>query len=152
MAAVLILEPIFEADLQDEQYAYRPDRSALDAVRQVEGLLKGGTRTWSTRTWADTSRRHLDALLKTQRVELPALERPELGERLGGVGEQVQLPLGVERDLDHAVVDAIVDPASFQPQLRGELRHGQEAGDLPWVRLPVVAEQTVAEPNDLHRA
>ena len=26
-------EPIFEADLQPEQYAYRPDRSALDAVR-----------------------------------------------------------------------------------------------------------------------
>lgn len=42
MAAVLILEPIFEADLQEEQHAYRPDRSALDAVRQVEALLKGG--------------------------------------------------------------------------------------------------------------
>jgi RNA-directed DNA polymerase len=28
MAAVLILEPIFEADLQPEQYAYRPGRSA----------------------------------------------------------------------------------------------------------------------------
>ena len=42
MAAVLILEPIFEADLQDEQYAYRSERSALDAVRHVEGLLKEG--------------------------------------------------------------------------------------------------------------
>ena len=31
-AAVLVLEPIFEADLQPEQYAYRQDRSALDAV------------------------------------------------------------------------------------------------------------------------
>ncbi len=31
MAAVLVLEPIFEADLQPEQYAYRRDRSALDA-------------------------------------------------------------------------------------------------------------------------
>jgi hypothetical protein len=29
-AAVLVLEPIFEADLQPEQYAYRPHRSALD--------------------------------------------------------------------------------------------------------------------------
>ena len=35
MAAVLVLEPIFEADLQPEQYAYRPDRSALDAVKHV---------------------------------------------------------------------------------------------------------------------
>ena len=33
MAAVLVLEPIFEADLQPEQYAYRPNRSALDAVQ-----------------------------------------------------------------------------------------------------------------------
>src|SRR5688572_19501134 len=39
-AAVLVLEPIFEADLQPEQYAYRPDRSALDAVKQVHKLLK----------------------------------------------------------------------------------------------------------------
>ncbi len=29
MAALLVLEPIFEADLQPEQYAYRPGRSAL---------------------------------------------------------------------------------------------------------------------------
>ncbi len=42
MAAVLVLEPIFEADLQPEQHAYRPGRSALDAVRQVHGLLNTG--------------------------------------------------------------------------------------------------------------
>jgi group II intron reverse transcriptase/maturase len=41
-AAVLVLEPIFEADLQPEQYAYRTDRSALDAVRQVHKLLNTG--------------------------------------------------------------------------------------------------------------
>src|SRR6266496_4003661 len=34
MAAVLVLEPIFEADLQPEQYAYRAERSAQDAVRK----------------------------------------------------------------------------------------------------------------------
>src|ERR1700733_5061553 len=38
MAAVLVLEPIFEADLQPEQYAYRAERSAQDAVRAVQGL------------------------------------------------------------------------------------------------------------------
>ncbi|HEY2856983.1 MAG TPA: group II intron reverse transcriptase/maturase [Terracidiphilus sp.] len=43
-AAVLILEPIFEADLQPEQYAYRPDRSALDAVRTVHKLINSGHR------------------------------------------------------------------------------------------------------------
>ena len=42
MAAVLILEPIFEIDLQPEQYAYRPDRSALDAVRAVHALVNTG--------------------------------------------------------------------------------------------------------------
>jgi group II intron reverse transcriptase/maturase len=41
-AAVLVLKPIFEADLQPEQYAYRPQRSALDAVRQVHKLLTTG--------------------------------------------------------------------------------------------------------------
>jgi group II intron reverse transcriptase/maturase len=41
-AAMLVLEPIFEADLPAEQYAYRPGRSALDAVREVEWLLRRG--------------------------------------------------------------------------------------------------------------
>lgn len=41
-AAVLVLEPIFETDLQPEQYAYRPQRSALDAVQQVHSLLNTG--------------------------------------------------------------------------------------------------------------
>ncbi len=40
--AVLVLEPIFEADLQPEQYAYRRDRSALDAVRHVHKLINTG--------------------------------------------------------------------------------------------------------------
>jgi RNA-directed DNA polymerase len=42
MAAVLVLEPIFEADLQPEQYAYRANRSALEAVGKVHSLLHTG--------------------------------------------------------------------------------------------------------------
>ena len=42
MAALLVLEPIFECDLQPEQHAYRPGRSALDAVVQVQALLDAG--------------------------------------------------------------------------------------------------------------
>jgi group II intron reverse transcriptase/maturase len=42
MAAVLILEPIFEADLQPGQYAYRSGKSAHDAIRQVHSLLSTG--------------------------------------------------------------------------------------------------------------
>src|SRR5215472_13137470 len=41
-AAVLVLEPIFEADLMPEQYAYRADRSALDAVQHVHKLINTG--------------------------------------------------------------------------------------------------------------
>jgi len=42
MAAVLVLEPIFEADLQPEQYAYRPGRSAHDALHQIDRLIGQG--------------------------------------------------------------------------------------------------------------
>jgi len=41
-AAMMVLEPIFEADLQPEQHAYRAERSALDAVQAVHKLLSTG--------------------------------------------------------------------------------------------------------------
>lgn len=41
-AAMLVLEPIFEADLPPEQYAYRPGRNAQQAVVEVEALLFRG--------------------------------------------------------------------------------------------------------------
>ena len=42
MACVLVLDPIFEADMPSEQYAYRSGRSALDAVQQVHRLVNTG--------------------------------------------------------------------------------------------------------------
>ena len=41
-AVVVVLEPIFEADLQPEQYAYRPQRSAHDAIRHIHSLVNTG--------------------------------------------------------------------------------------------------------------
>ena len=41
-AALLVLEPIFEADLPPEQYAYRPGRNAQQAVVAVDALLLRG--------------------------------------------------------------------------------------------------------------
>ena len=41
-AAKLILEPIFEADLEPNAYGYRPQRSAQDAIQKVGGLLREG--------------------------------------------------------------------------------------------------------------
>ena len=41
-AARLILEPIFEVDLEPNAYGYRPKRSAIDAIRTVHELLRQG--------------------------------------------------------------------------------------------------------------
>jgi RNA-directed DNA polymerase len=41
-AAKLVLEPIFEADLDPSAYGYRPRRSAGQAVQEVHGLLEQG--------------------------------------------------------------------------------------------------------------
>jgi retron-type reverse transcriptase len=89
------LEPIFEADLQPEQYAYRPGRSALDAVQQVQALMI----QWHTEVVdADlsgyfdgiphaelmrsvarrVSDRHLLALIKAW-LEMPVVESDEHG-------------------------------------------------------------------------
>ncbi len=43
-SALLVLMPIVEADLQPEQYAYRPGRSAHDAIRRIHRLLYRGRR------------------------------------------------------------------------------------------------------------
>ena len=43
-AAMVVLSPIFEADLEPEQYAYRRGRGAHDAVKRVHRLLNTGYR------------------------------------------------------------------------------------------------------------
>ena len=41
-AAKLVLEPIFEADFEDNAYGYRPARGAMDAVKEVHRLICRG--------------------------------------------------------------------------------------------------------------
>ena len=41
-AAKLVLEPIFEADLEPDAYGYRPKRSAHDAIQKVHKLICEG--------------------------------------------------------------------------------------------------------------
>jgi RNA-directed DNA polymerase len=41
-AAKIVLEPVFEADLEENTYGYRPERSAADAIRQVHRLMCRG--------------------------------------------------------------------------------------------------------------
>ena len=54
---MLVLEPIFEADLQPEQYGYRPGRSANEAVGRVHGSCRGGAVRWSMEICPTTSAR-----------------------------------------------------------------------------------------------
>jgi RNA-directed DNA polymerase len=42
MAALLILEPIFEADFEDCSYGFRPERSAHQALEEIRGQIKAG--------------------------------------------------------------------------------------------------------------
>src|SRR5947209_5594131 len=42
MAALLILEPIFEADFEDCSYGFRPGRSAHQALAEIRGQLQAG--------------------------------------------------------------------------------------------------------------
>src|SRR3954463_548411 len=60
-AAQLVLEPIFEADLDPDAYGYRPGRGGVDAIKQVQRLLRGSyagaTPTWSTLICRSTSTR-----------------------------------------------------------------------------------------------
>jgi RNA-directed DNA polymerase len=51
-AAMLVLKPIFEADLPSEIYAYRAGRNAQQAAVEVEELLFRGHPT----SWTPTSR------------------------------------------------------------------------------------------------
>ncbi len=41
-AAKIVLEPIFEADFEDSAYGYRPQRSAVDAVKEAHRLICRG--------------------------------------------------------------------------------------------------------------
>jgi RNA-directed DNA polymerase len=41
-AVKLVIEPIFEADLEPNSYGYRPQRSAGDAIKAVHALLREG--------------------------------------------------------------------------------------------------------------
>ena len=42
-ALKLVIEPIFEREFEDSSYGFRPGRSAKDALREVDGLIREGT-------------------------------------------------------------------------------------------------------------
>ena len=50
MAALLILEPIFEADFLECSYGFRPEKSAHQALTEIRNHVKRGLRRCTTRT------------------------------------------------------------------------------------------------------
>jgi len=48
MAALLILEPIFESDFLDCSYGFRPGRSAPQALAEIRGHLMAGYQACTT--------------------------------------------------------------------------------------------------------
>ena len=55
-AAKLILEPIFEADLEPNAYGYRPKKSAQDAIQEIKELLyKGYTDVVDADLWTTSA-------------------------------------------------------------------------------------------------
>jgi RNA-directed DNA polymerase len=134
-AVVLILEPIFEADFEDNVYAYRPERSAHDALAEVRKRLYEGqqhvvdadvTQYFDTIPHAEllqsVARRVADGkilhLLKLW-LKSPVEERDERGNRrmTGGKKSQQGTPQG-----------GVISPLLANIYINRLLRHWRKTG------------------------
>jgi RNA-directed DNA polymerase len=134
-AVVLLLEPIFEADFEDNVYAYRPGRSAHDALAEVQKRLYGGqghvvdadvTKYFDTIPHAElmqsVARRVADGkILRLLKLWLksPVEERDERGNRrmTGGKKSKCGTPQG-----------GVVSPLLANIYINRLLRHWRKTG------------------------
>lgn len=134
-AVVLILEPIFEADFEDNVYAYRPERSAHDALGEVRRRLYEGqqhvvdadvTKYFDTIPHAEllrsVARRVADGkILRLLKLWLksPVEERDERGNRrlTGGKKSKQGTPQG-----------GVVSPLLANVYINRLLRHWRKTG------------------------
>ena len=145
-AAKLVLEPIFEADFEDNAYGYRPGRGAVDAVKDVHRHLSRG---YTDVVDADLSKyfdniphrdlmqcvarrivdRHVLALIKMW-LETPIEERDGDGKRriVGGKGNKRGTPQG-----------GVVSPLLANIYMNRFLKHWRLTGCGEAFRAHVVA-------------
>jgi RNA-directed DNA polymerase len=88
MAVAIVLEPIFESDLPDEQYAYRAHRSAHEAMDAVPGLVNRGHREVVD---ADLSG-YFDTIARHQLMKSVA-RRVSDGAMLGLIQQWLEMPV-----------------------------------------------------------
>jgi RNA-directed DNA polymerase len=144
-AAKLVLEPIFEADLEPEAYGYRPKRSAHDAIQKVHKLLCEG---YTDVVDADLSK-YFDTIPHTQLLKsvarrivdrnvlhlikmwlkVPVEERDENGKRrmTGGRSSRCGTPQG-----------GVVSPMLANLYMNRFLKHWQITGKSKAFRAQVV--------------
>lgn len=134
-AAKVVLEPIFEADLEPNAYGYRPKRSAKDAVQEVHKLIKADhtdvvdadlSKYFDTiphgELMQSVARRIVDRdmlhLIKMW-LKVPVEERDENGKRriTGGRGSQCGTPQG-----------GIVSPLLANLYMNRFLKHWRKTG------------------------
>ena len=144
-AAKLILEPIFEADFSDAAYGYRPERSAIDAVRQVHEAIKDGytdvvdadlSRYFDTiphkELMRSLARRVVDRqMLRLVRMwlKVPVEERDERGNRRmsGGRKSKMGTPQG-----------GVISPLLANLYMNRFLRYWEQQGMGPRLRARVI--------------
>lgn len=146
MAAKLVLEPIFEADLSPRAFGYRPKRSALDAVRVVYSSLgKGYTQVVDadlskyfdtiphTELMRSVSRRivdrHVLRLIKLW-LKAPVEERDGKGRRFvtGGKGSRRGTPQG-----------GVISPLLANLYMNRFLKHWTRTGQTFRLRARIVS-------------
>jgi hypothetical protein len=169
-AALLILQPIFEADLEPTAYGYRPGRTALEAVQEVHRALCAGQTEVID---ADVSQ-YFDtiphaALMQSppQRSEEASVAEEVAEDASGGTegGRGVAVQWGQAGDVrnapgwgDFAVagerllesVPASLSPPGARPALRGAARElrGRLRGPVsPWGCGGARAESPVVHPD-----